>query len=215
MQSQARFMEEIFPSGGPVKTKVMGKEDPEKRDSADRVEAHMNYQLTDEDEVYFMESQKLALYLPIFGSAYRKAYHDYVEDRNVLRFITGEDMILPYSARNLHASPRKTHRFKVDRDEYEAAVAAGAWLDANLQDPAPPAPDEVKQRLDKLDDRTPVEDEQGHQWTFYETDMRLRIPGQEDKDRGGAATGVALPYTVTVEKESGKVLAIRRCWKER
>lgn len=214
VQSQARFMEEIFPAAGPVKTMVMGEETPQKRDSADRVEAHMNFQLTVEDETYFMESQKLGLYLPIYGTAYRKAYHDFVEDRNVLRFIAGADMILPYSARNLASAPRRTHRFKIGKDEYERACSAGAYLHVELGEAPMAQPDATEQKLDKLDDKTPVEAPKDSQWTFYEMDTRLDLPGHEDHDEAGRATGIALPYTVTLEKDTGNVLAIRRCWKE-
>lgn len=214
VQSQARFMEEIFPAAGPVKTMVMGEETPEKRDSADRVEDHMNYQLTVEDETYFMESQKLGLYLPIYGTAYRKAYHDFVEDRNVLRFIAGADMILPYSARNLKESPRKTHRFKIGQDEYDRAVAAGAYIHCELGEPPMSQPDAAEQKLDKLDDKTPVEAPRDAQWTFYETDLRLDLPGHEDTNDQGGDTGIALPYTVTLERDTGNVVAIRRCWKQ-
>lgn len=214
VQSQARLMEEVFPSAGPVKTMVMGQETPEKRDSADRVESHMNYQLTKEDTTYYMESQKLALYLPIFGTAYRKAYHDFVQDKNVLRYIPGEDLILPYTARNLTESPRKTHRFYMDRDEYSRAAAAGAYRVIDLPAPPEPTQDATKSEVDKLDSKTPATDDKDNQWTFYEIDLRLDLKGFEDKDAAGKPTGVALPYTVTVESENNKIVAIRRCWKE-
>lgn len=214
VQSQARFMEEIFPAAGPVKTQVMGKEDADKRDSADRVAAHMNYQLTIEDTTYFMESSKLAFYLPIFGTGYRKAYHDFVTDKNVLRFVPGEDVILPYSARNLQSSPRVTHRFPVEQNEFRKGVKAGAYRKVDLKDEGPIEPDKIQEERDKSDSKIPTESDFDVNWTFYECDLALDLPGQEDKDDTGALTGIALPYTVTLEKVSGKVLAIRRNWDE-
>lgn len=215
VQSQARFMEEIFPAAGPVKTQVMGKEVPEKRESADRVASHMNYQLTIEDTTYFMETSKLAFYLPIYGTGYRKSYHDYVTDKNLLRFVPGEDIILPYSARNLQSSPRVTHRFPVEQNEYKKGVKAGAYCDVDLQDEGPPEPDQIQQERDKSDSKTPTESDFDVNWTFYETDLALDVPGYEDADDLGQKTGIALPYTVTLEKISGKVLAIRRNWDEK
>jgi chaperonin GroES len=210
VQSQARFMEEVFPAAGPVKATVMGIETPQKRDSADRVESHMNWQLTVDDPVYFMETQKLSMYLPIFGTAYRKAYHDYVADKNVLRYIIGEDVILPYSARNLSASPRITHRFPITKDEYEAGRAAGAYRDVDLQEENEVQPDAVKEQLDEVDGKQPEEGDKDVSWNFYETDITWAIAA--DPEVG--SSGKPLPYTITLEAETGKVVAIRRCWKE-
>ncbi len=220
VQSQARLMEEIWPATGPCKTVVMGVEDDEKRDSADRVADHMNYQLTIEDPTYFMESQKLGFYLPIFGSAYRKAYHDFVVDQNLLRFIKGEDLIIPYSARSVASAPRKTHVFKVTQNEFAAARKAGAYRDIELEQPGDAPPERVQQDIDKVEGRTPETHDDDREWDFYECDCYLDIPGYEDQvpDRMTGAmkkSGVALPYTVTIEKESGKILAIRRCWDEK
>lgn len=213
VQSQARFMEEIFPAEGPVKTVVMGKETPQKRDSADRVQQHMNYQLTMEDDVYFMESQKLGLYLPIFGCGYRKAYHDFVTDSNVLRFVPGEDLIMPYSARNLSSSPRVSHRFQVTSEEFAEGRAAGAYRDVELQEEKPGADDDKIQNLrDKVDSVTEDVADDDVSWTFYECDLRLDIPGYEDVNGAGVKTKLSLHYTVTLEKVSGKIVAIRRNW---
>lgn len=215
VQSQARFMEEIFPAQGPVKTTVMGQETPQSRDAADRVQDHMNYQTTVEDQTYYMESEKLSMYLPIYGTGYRKAYHDYVLDQNLLRFVPGEDLILPYSARNAQEAPRRTHRFSVEYNEFKRGVVAGSYSDIDLPDPSIGAEeDEIDQERAKVDSKLKEEAPDDKNYTFYETDLYLEIPGDEDKDDAGNPTGVALPYTVTWEKESAKVLAIRRCWEE-
>lgn len=227
VQSQARLMEEIWPAQGPAKTLVMGQDNPQKQASADRVAAHMNYQLTDEDETYMPESEKLAFYLPIFGTAYRKGYHDYVTDQNLLRFIKGVDLIIPYSARSVATAARKTHRFKVTKNEFAAGKKAGAYRDIDLQDMGEPVPTPEQEQIDKVEGRTPDTHDDDTEWDFYETDCYLDVPGFEDKmpDRAGAIdpmtgavemkkTGVALPFVLTTEKESGKVLALRRCWEE-
>ncbi len=215
VQSQARLMEEIWPAAGPCKTVVMGVEDDDKRASADRVADHMNYQLTMEDPTYFMESQKLGFYLPIFGSAYRKAYHDFVVDQNLLRFIKGEDLIIPYSARSVASAPRKTHRFPVTQNDFAAAKKAGAYRDIDLEQPSDDEPSRVQQDIDKVEGKTPDTHDDDREWEFWECDCFLNIPGFEDKRADGTPSGVALPYTVTIEKESGKILAIRRCWDEK
>ena len=222
IQSQARLMEEVFPAKGPAKTMVMGEEDDEKRASADRVEAHMNYQLTIEDPTYMKESEKMGIYLPMFGCAYRKGYHDYVMDQNVLRFVPGTDLILPYNARSLETAQRRTHRYELAENEYKQGVKAGAYADITLPEP-PVTPlagnDRVREETDKVDGKTPEPHPDDKNFTFYECDTYLDLPGFEDKTIDpvtGATkkTGVALPFTVTLEKESHKVVAIRRCWDE-
>lgn len=206
-QSQARLMEEVWPAQGPAKAMVMGVETPEKRDAADRVENHMNYQLTVEDRVYMMESEKLGLYLPMFGSGYRKAYHDYVEDKNVLRFVSAKDLILPYLARNLSSSPRRTHRFTISKTEFIRGVAAGAYRDVDLPDPPQVEKSQEKQELDRVDGKQDVTYQDDIEYEFYETDLWRDMPGFED-DSG------PLPWKVTVDSNSQEVVAVRRCWDE-
>lgn len=206
-QSSSRFMEEIFPAAGPVKAKVMGAENPDKRDSADRVQDHMNYQLTIEDTTYFMETQKLSFYLPIYGCAYRKAYRDWLTDRNVLRLVKGEDLIMPYSARSLETSPRITHPFPFTYNEYLKGVNAGWFAPIELERPPAPAPDQTKQEQDAIDSKVPTETEFDVDYTGYETDLDLDVPGFEDE------SGTAVPYVVTLEKETGKVLRLARGWR--
>ncbi len=214
VQSQARMMEEVWPAQGPAKTEVMGVEDSNKRDAADRVSDHMNYQLTIEDPTYFMETQKLGLYLPIFGTAYRKAYHDYPTDRNLLRYLQGEELILPYSARDCKSATRKTHRFKILHNDFLRGIKAGAYREVELQEPGVEEPTQAEQETNKVEGKVQSESDDDKTYTFYETDKFLDVPGEEDVDDQGQPTGVALPFTVTLEKETGKVLAIRRCWDE-
>lgn len=214
VQSQARFMEEIFPSAGPVKTQVLGVETPELRDSADRVADHMNYQLTTEDTTYFMETQKLSMYLPIFGTAYRKAYHDITTGKNVLRFIKGEDLILPYSARDLPSASRKTHRYTITKDEFDGGKASGAYRDVEISEDSAAEPDPVKEELDKIDSKVPEQSDRDVFWTFYEIDCKDVIPDLSEQSSGNGPMDIPLPYTITLEKETGTILSIRRNWKE-
>ena len=53
VQFQSRAIEEVFPSEGPVKTKIVGEMTMEVQDQADRIKNHMNYQILDQDRSYF------------------------------------------------------------------------------------------------------------------------------------------------------------------
>lgn len=213
LQSQARAFEELFPAQGPVKTLVMGRETREKREAADRVAEHMNYQLTVEDPVYGKETSKLHLYNTWFGCAYRKAYHDPLTGRNVLRFIKGEDMIFPYSAKCLEDSPRITHEFQLEANDLRKYQLSGAYRDIELQRPDEVARSDVKESIDEIEGKEPTATDDDEIYTIYETDCYIDLQGYEDVDAYEMPTGLALPYTVSIEKDSGKILAIRRCWK--
>lgn len=209
VQSMARAVEELLPAQGPAKTLVMGVEDEDKRAAADRVADHMNYQLTIEDEAYFEETNKLHLYNSWFGSVFRKGYHDYLTDKNVLRMVYGIDIILPYDATSSHTSPRITHRFKLIDNDLKRMMKAGAYRKAELSEPSDPEPNEAQAALDGVDAITEVRHDKDLIYTIYEIDIPWDLKGYEDPD------GISLPYTITLDKDSEKVLAIRRCWKEK
>lgn len=208
-QYQARAMEELFPAAGPVKSLVMGVEDRPKREAADRVQDHMNYQLTLEDPEYFLETNKLHWYLPLYGTVYRKGYHDPILDRNVLRFVTAEDLVLPYSAGSMATARRKTHKFDLSDNDLKKYQAAKVYLDIEIEDPGESPDDDEKKQTDEVDDLNESEHADDVTFEMLETDIEYDIPGFEDPN------GIALPYTITVERSSRKVLAIYRNWKEK
>lgn len=208
VQSQARAVEELCPAKGPCKTLIMGKEEPGKRDAADRVEAHMNYQLTIEDAVYQKETNKLHLYNTWFGTAYRKAYHDPITDKNVLRYVKGVDLILPYDATSLDSSPRVTHRFPLSQNDYKKYVRAKEYRKVELAEPSEPEPTPAEEVVDEIDAKTVVRADKDVVYNIYEVDIDWNLKGFEEAD------DVAVPYTISIEQESEKVLAIRRCYKE-
>lgn len=208
VQSQARAVEELCPAKGPAKALVMGIETPEKRAAADRVADHMNYQLTIEDPVYTKETNKLHLYNTWFGTAYRKALHDPITDRNLLRFVKGSDLILPYDATSLDTSPRATHRFPLTENDFKIYVKNGAFRDIELAEPTDPERDEETEALDEADGKEESRHDDDIVYQMRETDIALDLQGFEDPD------GISLPYIVTWEHDSQKVLAIRRGWKK-
>lgn len=215
MQSMARAVEELMPAKGPAKTEVMGVETKEMRAAGDRVQDHMNYQLMIEDDAYQKETNKLHLYNAWYGSAYRKAFHDPILDRNVLRFCRAHEIILPYVATCIETAPRITHRFKLSGDDFKSYQNSGEYRFVSITEPEEVSPDEVQEVIDETDNKEPVPDDDDIEHTIYETDIKLNLKGYEDKDTFGRQTGLALPYTVSIEKDSMKIMAIRRNWHER
>ena len=209
VQFQARAIEELFPSGGPVNTVVLGDEDDETRGQGDRVRDYMNYHLTERDEGYFPDLDQMLFLEPCHGSIFRKVYRDPVDELVKSRYVDGGDFIVPYSARSLRDAPRYTHRFPMPENDYKRAVANGVYKDIVLTPTTTTAdPKGLQEVKDKADDRSVAVATEPDEFTFYECHCDLDL----SVDRGKAKFN--LPYIVTVEKESQKVVAIRRNWKE-
>lgn len=208
VESQARAVEQLMPAKGPAKTLVMGVETDETDEAATRVSDHMNYQLMVEDPVYAQETNKLHLYKTWFGCAYRKAYHDPLTGRNVLRLVKGEDLILPYDSTSLQTAGRATHRYPLTKNDFKRYVRAKEFRDVDIPEPGEPEPTTSEEENAKIDGKDAIRADNDTVYTIYETDVSLTIKGFEDPD------GIDLPYTVCVEKESETVLSIYRNYKE-
>jgi len=218
---QANAMEELFPSEGPVKTKVVGKSDPEREEQALRVQEFMNYMLVEEDDEYFDHTDQLCMYLPYSGSAFKKVYYDQTEDMALSRFITAEDLVVPYDATSLKTCPRYTHKYKLYGNEVNARIVSGEFLDTSQLDPQGvttrgSGSGEVEEEIkDISDNREPFRAEEDVVYQIYECHAELIFDEFDAPDTTEDGTHrVALPYVVTIEGVSGEVLAIRRLWRE-
>jgi len=212
---QANAMEEIFPAEGPVKTKVVGKSTPEKVDQADRVQNFMNYQLVNEDDEYFEHTDQMLMYLPYAGSAFKKVYYDITEGKSLIRFIDGEHLIVPYDATSLAKCPRYTHWYNISGNELNQKIESGEFIEPDNLSPdgTAEAADEGKEMKDKSDSVQPSRFEEDVNYELYEVHIEI-VLDQFDKPAGTDEFPVAPPYVITVEKDSGEVLAIRRLWDE-
>ena len=206
---QAETIMEIFPAAGPVKTQIIGKETPEKKQAAQRVQEDMNYQLTDVMREYRPETERMLWGLGLSGNAFKKVYYDPSLERQVSMFVPAEDLVVPYGASDLASSPRVTHVMRKTPNEVRKLQVAGFWCDEDLGEPSD-ALDEVEKKIaEKLGFRASTDD----RFKILEMQVDLDLPGYEDKDEDGKPTGVALPYIVTIEKGTSTVLAIRRNWR--
>jgi len=133
---QANAMEELFPAEGPVKTKVIGKSSPEIEEQSLRVKDFMNYLLVEEDDEYFDHTDQMCMYLPYAGSAFKKIFFGQTDNVTLSRFVTAEDLVVPYDATSLKTCPRYTHKYKLYGNEINAKIASGEFLDTDQLDPA-------------------------------------------------------------------------------
>ena len=206
---QAETVMETLPPAGPVKTVVVGKETPEIMACADRVQKDMNYQITERMPEYRPEHERMCWGLGLSGNAFKKVYFDPSLNRQVALFVPAEDLIVPYGASDLQTAERVTHVMRKTENELRKLQVAGFYLDIDLGEPSA-AFDEVEKKIaEKMGFQATSDD----RYKLLEIQVNLDIEGFEDEDEDGEPTGIALPYIVTVEKGSQKVLAIRRNWR--
>jgi hypothetical protein len=206
---QSETITETFPAKGPVRTKIVGKETPEKKDAAKRVEEDMNFQLTENMHEFRPEHERMLWSLPATGSAFKKVYYDPSLARQVSIFIPAEDILLPYGTSNIQTCYRLTHVMRKTKNEIVKLQQAGFYLDVELGEPDK-ATDEINKAKDK---ETGFSDLNDDRFTLYECHVDLDLKGFEDED-DGEPTGIALPYVVTFIRGTNTVLSIRRNWRE-
>ena len=207
---QSETMMSIFPAQGPVKTLVIGKETPDKKAAAERVQDDMNYQLTEVMQEYRPETERMLWGLGLSGNAFKKVYFDPSMNRQVAMYVPAEDIIVPYGASSLASADRITHVMRKTENEVRALQLAGFYRDVDLGEPSNSLDEVEKKIAEQLGFRATTDD----RYKLYEIHVNLDLEGFEHTDENGEATGLALPYIVTIEKGSQTVLAVRRNWEE-
>ena len=205
---QSETIMETFPAQGPVKTQVIGKEDSETRDAATRVKDDMNYQLTERMPEYRPEHERLLWGLGLAGNAFKKVYYDPSIGRQTAVFVPAEDIVVPYGASSLETAERVTHVMRKTENEMRKLQVSGFYRDIDLGDPTDTFDDVEKKIAERMGFRASSDD----RFKILEMHVTIDLKGYEDKDEEGNPTGIGLPYVITIEKHSTKVLAIKRNW---
>ena len=203
---QSETIMETFPAKGPVKTKIIGKETPEKQDAAERVKDDMNYQLTEKMTEYRPEHERMLYSLGLAGSAFKKVYFDPSLGRQVSIFVPAEDIVVPYGSSNLETAPRVSHVMRKTKNELRKLMLEGFYRDVDLGDPTHEPTDIEKKKAEEQGFSLSDDD----RYTLLEIHTEWDLEGFEDKDKYGEPTGVALPYVITLEQGTGTILSIRR-----
>lgn len=201
---QSEMITETFPAQGPVKTQIIGESDRLKEEAAERVRDDMNFRLTEEMIEYRPEHERLLYSLGLSGCAFKKVYYDPSIERATAPFIPAEDIIIPYGASNIYNAERVTHTMRKTKNEVKKLQVAGFYKDVDLGEPTRIFTDIEKK---KAEDQgySLTDDDRYH---ILEIHVDWDLPGYEDPD------GVALPYVITMERGTSKILAIRRNWDE-
>ncbi len=218
IQFQARAIAELWPASGPARGLVVGASTPEREAQAKRVEDYLNYLYTVDRPGAFDAHDQMLFRLALSGSTFKKTYYDPLERKLCSRFIQSEDFVVPYLATDLRTTPRYTHVCYYNRNDLRKLQAIGYYRDVELAAPTDSAllRDEriVKDEKDDIDSQKPTTHYDAGNYSLLEQMCYIDLPGFEDRDENGAMTGIALPYFVTVERDSQEVLSIRRNWRD-
>ena len=208
-QFQALAYKELLPADGPVRTMVMGKSDPQKEMQAQRVKNFMNYQIMDKMTEYESDFDQMLFYLPLSGSTFKKVYYDDLLERAVSKFVPADDLIVPYTATSLDDAEAVIHVVKMSENELRKQMVSGFYSDIELTKPTGTVTNELDEKERELEGVTKSQ-RVDPLYTILECHVNLDLEGFEDVGPDGEPTGIKLPYVVTIEEGSRKVLSIRR-----
>ena len=207
-QFQALAYKELLPASGPVRTQVIGVQTPEKQQQSERVKDYMNYELMEKMHDYEPDFDSMLFYLPLAGSTFKKVYYDELSGKAVSKFVPADDLIVPYSATSLDDAEAVIHRIKISKNELRKQQVAGFYLDIELGTPGYQE-NEVEKKERELEGQRKSKDDDIY--TILECHVNLDLEGFEDQDQQtGEPSGIKIPYIVTVEEATRKVLSIRR-----
>ena len=209
-QFQAMSYVELLPSDGPVRTQVVGANSTQLQQAAERVKDYMNYEITHNMEEYNPEMDQLLFQLPLSGSAFKKIYFEETLNRATSKFIPAEDVIVPYGASDLESCERITQVIKMSMNDLRKKQVSGFYLDVELQSyESDEYTSGVQEKKDQIDGTK--SDYLSDMAELYEIHVDLDIEGFEDiNPKTLEPSGIMLPYIVTIDRTSGKVLSIYR-----
>jgi len=213
-QFQAQAYKEMLPAKGPVKTEIIGARTPEVEAQASRVEEFMNFYILNVMQEFDPELDMMLFYLPLAGSAFKKVYYDTAMNKAMSKFIQPQDLVVPYEATDIFTAERVTHVLQMSKNEIRKQQLSGFYRDVELTGGSYNLTrDEIEEQIDEIEGMEPsYNNDRDH--TVYEVHTVLDLPGYEDMDAQGRPTGLKLPYIITIDEPSQRVLSIRRNYLE-
>ncbi len=206
-QFQAGAYKELLPAEGPVRTQILGVSNQAKEQQANRVKDFMNYYIMDQMMEYEFEFDQMLFHLPLSGSTFKKVYYDDLLGRAVSKFVPADDLVVPYSATSLEDAEAIVHVVKISENDLRKQQVSGFYKDIELHQPGI-VEDKVTEKERELEGSK--KSRQERIYTLLECHVNLDLEGFEDVGQDGSPTGVKLPYIVTIEEGSRKVLSIKR-----
>lgn len=210
-QFNARAIAELYPSGGPVKTVIVGEPNEQMEEQARRVREFMNYQVTQEMPEYFPDLDQMLFHLPLIGHTFKKVWWDANMDRQCSQFVKAEDFVVAPESKDLYTSPRYSHIIRMPKNDFNKYVQNGYYLPTSyFGDTADPV-DDVIGEIEGVDEY--MDDAQDKVMTLIEMHVYALFDGIDgqmvDEDDDSA---VALPYVVTIDYDNQRIVSVRRNW---
>ena len=196
----ARFMKEVFPPNGPVKSKILGEKDKSKVQKAQRKADFMNWQTTEQMVEFRGELEQLSTQLPLGGGQYMKFMWNPLHRRPAAEFIAIDDVYLPFAATNFYTAERKTHVQYITKFEYQRRVKSGMYRDVDLGMPEDPEFSKSTQANDKIEGRKDL--------SYNEDGLRTIFEVYTYLDFGDGPE----PYILSIDKTTNLGLGLYRNW---
>ena len=206
-QFQAQAYKELLPATGPVRTQFVGIPTPDKEAQSVRVKDFMNYQIMSEMSEYEAEFDQMLFYLPLAGSAFKKIYYDEIMQRAVSKFVPADDIVVPYTATSLDDCESIIHKVRMTENDLRKQQVGGFYKDVEI-DPSYMEETKSEKIQRELEGTSKGRDQK--MFTLLECHVNLDLEGFEDLGEDETPTGIKLPYIVTLEEGTRKILSIRR-----
>ena len=211
-QFNAKAIAELYPSGGPVKTVIVGEPSEEMEEQAKRVKDYMNYQITQEMPEYFPDLDQMLFQLPLVGHTFKKIWWDANLERQCSQFVKAEDFVVSPESKDLYTSSRYTHVIRMPRNDFNKYVKSGYYLPSKyISDDIDPSGD-IGSEIEGVDPYN--SDSTDEVMTLLEMHCYQTfddIDGAEDDDEDNV---IALPYVITIDYDAETIVSIRRNWNE-
>jgi len=210
-QFNARAIAELYPSGGPVKTIIVGDPTEEMEEQARRVKDFMNYQITQEMPEYFPDLDQMLFQLPLIGHTFKKVWWDANLDRQCSQFVKAEDFVVSPESKDLYTSNRYTHVIRMPKNDFNKYVKAGFYLPSKYSGEDIDPSGDVGSEIEGVD---PYGDSEDEVMTLLEVHAYQSFDGIDTVEEEDEDNMVALPYVITIDYDAEKIVSVRRNWRE-
>lgn len=215
LRFQANARSELLPTDGPVKIRnddnnAILQED----EDAHCLERDLNHYLTTVASEYYPDTDRMLLMLGFGGSSFKKVYYCPIRNRPVSETVDANDLIVNNSAIDLASAKRVTQRIMMRPSIVKRMQILGVYRDIDLSAPNAPKLNSLDREESSVQGIQPESsDPHDRDREIYECYCELEISGFEHKING-RETGLEIPYIVTIDVSSRKVLSIVRNYRE-
>jgi hypothetical protein len=204
----ARSIRELFPPDGPVKTKILGKMDDIKAQTAERKKDFLNWQITEQIEEFRDEQEQLLTQLPLGGSQYFKIWFDEEKKRPCVEFLPIDRVILPFAATNFYTAQRAAEVHEITAYEFERRVRTGMYRDINyIKSTQSLEQTKVEKANNKVEGKQFEENKDGVRRVYH---IYTWLELEDDKKTKGKNA----PYILMIDELDNEVVGLYRNWEE-